>query len=300
MLSASIVACAAVAAEGLAPPSERKHWPLKYETIVEAEGHSPKLGNVVRGLMKVMESNLAATAPHDVVLSDGSVTSNIIHMNQAVSAAKGKGEPTKTVGRMLIQRYPAFLRQFRTMLDSGGDRIWASLPKHTTRSEIGDQYDENNGWPQQQDDRSVMTAVLKRGEYTKPLPLTNRNGSWHLVHTDDSSVPRLADMCLQSMENQMVFYYKPLDSAPALRVETGSWVEHDAHRFAILLRSLKLQCTSHTIMEPYPLHMADRMVGSLGSVMPILKQSVMRRVANGMHADIKDMLLCMRGYRTGG
>ena len=298
MLSASIVACAAVAAEGFAPPSERKHWPLKYETFVETEVHSPELGSVVRGLMKVMESNLAATAPHDVVLSDGSVTSNIIHMNHAVSAAKGEGEPTKIVGKTLLQRYPGFLRKFRTMLDSEGDRVWASLPKYTTRSEIGGRYNENNGWPQQQDDRSVMTAVLKPGEYTKPLPLTNENDSWHLPRTDDPNVPRLVDMCLRSMENQMVFYYKPHYSAPALRVETGSWVKHDARRFAILLRSLKFQYPSYTIMEPYPLYMADRMVKSLGSMIPILKQSAMQKIVSDMPAGTKDVLFGMRGYRT--
>ena len=297
MLSASIVACAAVAVEGFTPPSERKHWPLKHESFIETEGHSPNLGSVVRGLMKVMEVNLAATAPHDVVLSDGSVTSNIIHMNQAVSIADSTEDTTNTVGKALLQKYPGFLRQFRTMLDSDGDRIWASLPKFTTRSEMGCQFDENNGWPQRQDDRSVMTAVLKPGEYTKPLSLTGKNDSWHLHRTDDSDVSRLVDLCVKSMNNQMVFYYKPLDSAPALRAETGRWVK-DERRLAVLLCSLKFQCPSYTIMEPYPLYMADRMVRSLGGVIPILKQSALQKVATNMPANIKDILFSMRGYRT--
>ena len=298
MLSMSIVACAAVAVEGFTPPSERKHWPLKHETFVETEGHSPKLGSVVRGLMKAMEVNLAAAAPHDVILSDGSVTSNIIHMNQAVSIADSTGDTTNTVGKVLRQKYPGFLRQFRTMLDSDGDRIWASLPKFTTRSEIGSLYDENNGWRRQQDDRSVLTTVLKSGEYTKPLSLTGKNDSWHLRPPKDSDASRLADLCVESMNNQMVFYYKPLDSAPALRVETGRWAEDDARRLAILLRSLKFQCPSYTIMEPYPLYMADWMVGRLGSVIPILKQSALQKVANNMPANIKNILFSVRGYRT--
>lgn len=297
MLSTSIVACAAVAVEGFTPPSERKHWPLRHETFVETEGHSPNLGSVVRGLMKVMEVNLAATAPHDVVLSDGSVTSNIIHMNQAVNIADST-EDANMVGKVLLQKYPRFLRQFRMMLDSDGDRMWASLPKFTTRSEMGSLYDENNGWPRQQDDRSVMTTILKPGEYTKPLSLTGKNDSWHLHRTADSDVSRLAELCVESMNNQVVFYYKPLDTAPALRVETGRWAKNDTHRLAILLRSLKFQCPSYTIMEPYPLYMADRMVRSLGSVIPILKQSAMQKVANNMPDNIKDMLFSMRGYRT--
>ena len=166
MLSVSVVACAAVAVEGFTPPSEKKHWPLKYESFVDVEGHDPQLSSVVRGLMKIKEAKLAIAAPHDVVLLDGSVTSNIIHMNQAISIAKE--DSSKTVAGILLEEYGDFLKWFKIILDSDGDKIWASLPKYTTRDEIGSLYDKDNGWPQRQDDRSVLTAILKPGEYTKP------------------------------------------------------------------------------------------------------------------------------------
>ena len=130
--------------------------------------------------------------------------------------------------------------------------------------------------------------------------MTGKNDSWHLPATDNPKIPHLRDACLESMKNQMVLYYRPHDFTPALRVEVGGWVEHDTHRLARLLRSLKFQYASYAIMEPYPLYMADRMVKSLGSVIPILKQSAMQNVTENTSADIKDILFSMRGYRTEG
>ena len=300
MLSISVVACAAVAVEGFTPPSEIRHWPLKYESLVEVEGHNAQLGSVARGLMKIQEAKLAIAAPHDVVLLDGSVTSNIIHMNQAVSVANDNNS-FKTIDSMLLQEYGNFLNWFKTILDSEDDKIFASLSKYTTRAELGDLYDNIDGWPQRQDDKSVMTAILEPGEYTKPQYITRERDLWHLpVIDDDAEIQHLTYECLESMKKQMVLYYKPHDFTPALRIEVGDWAVYDDRRLAILLRSLKFQYASYAIMEPYPLYMADRMVKSLGGIIPTLRQSALQNISKNTSAEIKEILFSIRGYRTEG
>ena len=87
MLTASVAACAAVAIEGFAPPRHGGFWPVRHRSFVGVEAHSDDMPVMVRGLMRMMEAGLAAAAPHEVVLLDGSAASQIIHAHQAMSAA---------------------------------------------------------------------------------------------------------------------------------------------------------------------------------------------------------------------
>ena len=182
MLTTSVVACAAVAIEGFVPPRYDGFWPVRHRSFVGVEAHSDQMPVMVRGLMRMMEVELAAAAPHAVVLFDGSAASQIIHANQAMSAACGAGGSGR-VASLLRDEYPPFLDRLATVLESR-ERIWASLPKFTTLSELGDLCRKSSGagaavWPGPHDDKSVMTAALDEGEYTRPVALT-RDGEWHL------------------------------------------------------------------------------------------------------------------------
>jgi len=86
LLSIDIVTCAAVAVEGLTPPSEEKYWEKPHHKIfVGVEKHDPDSSIILRGLMIGMEMELAAKAPHDVIFIDGSITTPLIYLNQAIS-----------------------------------------------------------------------------------------------------------------------------------------------------------------------------------------------------------------------
>ena len=320
MLSTSIVACAAVRVEGFTPPSESRPAPVDHESIVEIETHEPEVGQIVRGLMKMLETRLAFEAPHDVVLVDGSVTSQIIHMNQAMSAAY-KRPKTRAVGAMIIDRYGEFLEQFAAMLEnSPGGRVWASLPKFTTRSELGEQFGLDHGeagWPEDQDDRSVMTAILRPGEYTAPEfitrtgkrpakagsgeaaqgPPASRPDNWHLVG-DGAEARAAAGRVTNLMREQMVFYYRPESYTPAMRIEVASRVVWDPGMAAMLMKSLKYQYASYAVMEPYPLFMADMMAKSLGTAAPAILQSALQGMAEKPDIGTESMLFGMRSYRT--
>lgn len=321
MLSMSIVASAAVRVEGFTPPSESKPSPVDHVSIVEIETHEAEISTMLRGLMKMMEVEMAYEAPHDVVLSDGSVTSQIIQMNQAMNVAYNHPH-TRLVGQKLIDDYGEFLRRFAAILENPGDRIWASLPKFTTRAEIGEAYGEHygtTGWPEGQDDRSVMTSVLLPGEYTTPEYITRKRrqggaeennaakeaaaadeekaDGWHLAHRD-SEIKAATDHVTDLMDGQMVFYYRPESYTPALRIEAASRVVTDPSMMAGLMSALKYQYASYAVMEPYPLFMADRMAKSLGSAVPVIIQSALQDIAAKPDIDLEDMLFGLRSYRT--
>ena len=320
MLSTSIVACAAVRVEGFTPPSEARPAPADHESIVEIETHEPEVGQIARGLMKMLETRLASGAPHDIVLVDGSVTSQVIHMNQAMSAAYANPR-TRAVGTMIIDGYEEFLEQFAAMLENAtGGRVWASLPKFTTRSELGEQFGLDHGeggWPGDQDDRSVMTAVLRPGEYTAPEfitrtgkrpartgaagaapgPPVRRPDNWHLV-SKGAGARAAADRATRLMQEQVVFYYRPASYAPAMRIEVAGRVVWDQTMAAALMKALKYQYASYAVMEPYPLFMADRMAKSLGAAVPALVQSALQDMAEKPDIGTEGMLFGMRSYRT--
>ena len=303
MLTTSVAACAAVAIEGFVPPRHGGFWPVRHRSFVGVEAHSDDMPVMVRGLMRMMEAGLAAAAPHEVVLLDGSAASQIIHAHQAMSAACRPGAVQGGVASRLRDEYPAFLGRLATILESR-ERTWASLPKFTALTELGDLCRKGGSaaaWPGAHDDKSVLTAALAEGEYTRPVPLT-RDGEWRLRDPcpdgERRGGMRAKERALAAMAGMHVLYYKPHAAAPALRVEVAAGVAADAARLNRLLSSLRHQHASYSIMEPYPLYMADRMVKSLGGAVPLLAQSAMRRAAAEPGIDLGNALLSMRGYRT--
>lgn len=303
MLTTSVAACAAVAIEGFVPPRHDGFWPVRHRSFVGVEAHSDDMPVMVRGLMRMMEADLAAAAPHEVVLLDGSAASQIIHANQAVTAACRPGCAEGGVASRLRDEYPAFLGRLAGVLESR-KRTWASLPKFTALTELGDLCRRSGSaaaWPGVHDDKSVLTAALAEGEYTRPVPLT-RDGEWHLRDPcpdgERGGGKRAKERALAAMAGMHVLYYRPHRAGPALRVEVAAGVAADKARLDSLLSSLRHQHASYAIMEPYPLYMADRMVKSLGGAVPLLAQSAMRRAAAEPGIDLGNALLSMRGYRT--
>ena len=85
MTSIDLCAAAAVAVEGTSKEAKR-HWPEPYhEMWVDGLPHHIDTVGVLRGMMVSMELNLADNAPHDLVLLDGSFSSLIIYLNQALT-----------------------------------------------------------------------------------------------------------------------------------------------------------------------------------------------------------------------
>ncbi len=297
LMAMDLVGCAAVAVEGLTPPFETRHWEEpKHLTFMSHEKRDDDTPSIVRGIMIQMELELAVNAPHDIVMLDGSFTTPIIYMNQAVNKAKIKNT---RLSEELIKRFASFLTAYKTVLEaSKSNKIWVSLPKYTTRQELG----KSLGWASRYDDRALMTFILSAGEYTAPIPLEKTAQKWHLaLLEDDQKLDKVVNEITSLLEKIHVVYYKPHSWMPALRLEIPYSVVTNKSRLSILFQGLRYQCGASGIMEPYPLFMADRMVKHLGRAMPAFRQASTRRIIELYEEeDFSEIFFTMHGYRTEG
>lgn len=295
LLANDFTACAAVAVEGLIPPSEKRHWPKPYHKVhISPEKHNPDTSIIIRGIMMEMELELAASAPHDIIFLDGSLTTPIIYMNQAINKVL---EPEETIiGKLLLEKIGIFLKSYKTILESSRtDKLWVALPKYTTKRELG----KEHNWDKHYDDRAILTAILLPGEFTTPFPIEQPNQGWHLkLPSRLKELEKFRDEILSSLNKLFVLYYKPHNWSPTLRIEMASSIATNLSRIAVLLQGIKHQCGTPGIFEPYPNYIADRMVKRLGRAIPALRQTATKRMAELYQGDIGEIFFSMHGYRT--
>ena len=292
LLSTDIAAMAAVAVEGLTPPSEKRYWPRPHHlSKVFTVQHNETTSLVVRAIMITMELELAVKSPHDVVLLDGSLSTPAIHLNQALSRLN---EASPDLSELLVGRMSSTLQAYGEILASKRtDKIYAGLPKYTSRNELSDII----GLPRHED-RAVLSQVLNGGEIVGPF-------EYRLQQTPDwrfSGLPRdLQDEgaeVISQMRGLNVIYYRPAEHFPTLRIEVSPAVSSNQSRLSILLESLQLQCSAAAIMEPYPLYLADRMVKHLSTAVPVIRRATTQQMASATDQDVGDIFLAMHGYRT--
>jgi len=299
MLATDLVAAAAVAVEGLTPPSEKRHWPdPHHQVVIEVEPHNPDTSTIVRALMIGMELSLAVHAPHEIVFLDGSLTTPIIYFNQALNKAN-KARHLKITNHLLGQ-IKNYLGRYQTVLASArSDRCWVAVPKYTTRREIG----KKLGWPESHDDRGLLSGILSPGEFTRPHPLQPPNQPWHInlapVSDDErSEAERLKDDLVRLLGEIHIIYYRPFPWLPALRLEMNQSIVQTPARLASVIHAVKHQCGTAAMMEPYPLYMADRMVKNLSRAIPTFRQVTSQRIAEIYQGDIDSVFLSLHGYRS--
>ncbi len=299
MLATDLVAAAAVAVEGLTPPSETRHWPEpRHQVTIEAEPHDADTGTIARAVMMGMELELSAQAPHGVVFLDGSLTTPLIYFNQALN----KAAETKhlKVTAYLQKQIRGYLAAYQTVLASRrSDRCWVAVPKYTTRREIGQRLD----WPESHDDRGLLSNILSPGEFTRPQPLQPPNQPWHLnlapvPQNDRSEAERLKETIVRLLDEIRVIYYRPYPWLPALRLEMSRAIAQTPGRLAVVVHAVKHQCGTAAMIEPYPLYMADRMVKHLAQAIPTFRQVTSQRIAEIYEGNIDDIFLGLHGYRT--
>lgn len=299
LLASDLIAAAAVAVEGLTPPSETRYWPEpRHRVWMESEAHEAETSTLLRALMVGMELELAANAPHELVLLDGSLTTPLIHFNQALNRAKEVGHLQVT--SRLFQEMPTYLEAYHVILSSArSDRAWIAVPKYTTRREIGQEL----GWPERHDDRGLLSNLLEPGEFTQPRTLQQPSDPWHLnlspLPAEIGEVTsRLGQQIITLLGEICVLYYRPYPWLPALRLEMGRAVAENPARLATVLHGVRHQCGTPAVMEPYPLYMADRMVKHLARAIPTFRQATSQRLAETYLGDISEVFLGLHGYRT--
>jgi hypothetical protein len=299
LLTTDLAAAAAVAVEGLTPPSEKRHWERPHHrTFIAPEPHSEDTATVLRAVMLGEELRLATNAPHDLVMIDGTLTLPIIYFNQALNTAPDVTQLrcSREFNEHCIEYLDAYARILRS---ERSDKHYAALPKYSTRREIGTAL----GWPANQDDRGMLTLLLNPGELTKPCTFEQPAQSWHfntgrLCPSVKSRADELATTIVGALAQVRIFYYKPHDWLPALRVEVAESVAVNTHRLATVVQGLKHQCATPSMLEPYPIYLADRMVKALARSLPAFRQVTTQRISEGYEGEIDEVFFAMHGYRS--
>jgi hypothetical protein len=264
-----------------------------------AEVHREETPTVLRAVMLGRELQLAVRAPHDLVMIDMTLALPIIYFNQALDQAPETRRSLQCAREFLahccdyLDAYGGLLRSERS------DKNHIGLPKYSTRREIG----RAMGWPGGHDDRGLLTILLQPGELTQPLPLEQPRQEWHL---GASQLPRelhgrvqdLAADIVAQLRHVHVFYYRPHDWLPALRVEVAHTIAANTHRLAAVVQGIKHQCATAGMLEPYPLYLADRTVRALARAIPAFRQVTTQRISAHYDGDVGEVFFGMHGYRS--
>lgn len=289
-----LCAAAAVAVEGTSKEA-RRHWQEPYHRMwVNSFEHSKNATNALRGLMISMELELAAEAPHDLVLLDGSFIVLVIYLNQGLTSFR---EAPALLREEFQRRWSEqeVLDRFLSLIES--DRTVA-VPKYSARNELGNFLREND--LPETDGKTLATVILEPDEYITPLPIFRFGGEDTEYHLPEQYCPReRQDQMNRSIENMRVIFYRPYGWAPAVRLEVTAPIAASQARLSMVLEGIKRQLFSPAVTEPYPLFLADRMVKSLGAGVAVIEQTVAQH-AVGASADTEVTLLCLQNYRTEG
>jgi hypothetical protein len=292
LLSTDLVATAAVAVEGITPPSEIRHWPKpRHFCYVDSINHSDATSLVLRALMMCLEIKLANRAPHDVIMIDGSLTTPLIYINQALARIEDVSVHLSAEFMNIIERS---LELYLNILKSArSDKIFVGIPKYTTKKEIS----ENIFGLIEYEDRGLLSFLLEPGEYIVPLEIQKPKSPWHINRAPIEVQNTLSEI-YTSLNDLKTTYYRPSAYLPALRMEVSNSVASNQNRLAILFEAIGIQCGAPAIFEPFPLYMADRMVKHLNSALPAIRKAATQEIAINWDENYSKLYFAMHDYRS--
>ena len=307
LIGYDLIVVAGLATEGLTPPSEVRHWDEPhFSYFINVEPHREENRSYSRALMIAFELEHAAKAPHDVVFLDGSFVTPITALHQALSQSKLSSQLKECneddLPSTLVKRASQAVRDYRLILSSQrSDKVWVSVPKYTTKREIGNRLSIT----QRFDDRALCTLILRPGEFIGPVPMEQPSGDWKDYFLtpkflDESAKEAKVEVEHLLRESVYVLYFRASPSNPALRIEIPKPVAQNPSRLAIVLHAIRSQSALPGILEPQPLHYADRMAKSLSIAIPSLQEMLARFSAQNYSGDISDVFFILHGYRTEG
>jgi hypothetical protein len=294
LLGTDLLFAAAVGVEGINELENGKRIAPNHDVFVYPEKHNPENMISARAIMLEMEIKLAANAPYDVVYLDGSLTTALIHMYKAINFIENLNSKSSDKIR---EDFKDFLISYKKILDlKDSYKYYLGIPKYTSRNDIG----KNLHWPENYDDRAILTLILDPGEFTRPKLFTSEEG-WHVrLPYEDEELRVLMQQVISGIKNLSVIYYKPHPWCPALRIEMPSATAGDETKLNSILINIKDQCQTPSIMEPFPLYMADRIAKHMAPAIPAYKQIIMNQMTQLNDHNEKDIFFLMHSYRTEG
>jgi len=295
LLGSDLLFAAAVRVQGINEKLQNgKKVAPDHDVFVNPEKHNPENMIAARAIMVEMEIKLAASAQYDIIYLDGSLTTALIHMYKAINFIENIN--TKSSDK-IKEDFKDFLICYKKILEfENTDKYYLGVPKYTSRNDVG----KNLHWPENYDDRAILTLILDPGEFTRPKLFTNEEG-WHIrLPYEDEELTILMQQVILGIKNLCVVYYKPHSWCPALRIEMPSAIARDEVKLNTVLSNVKNQCQIPTIMEPFPLYMADRIAKHMAPAIPAYKQIIMKQMNELDDHSEKDIFFLMHSYRTEG
>ena len=285
-LTSDLICSAAFAIEGLIPQSGEKHWNNpSHIALFRTEQQHSETDSILSAIMMEMEIELAAKAPHDIILLNGSFITPFIKFMQTLKLALGSKE--SAASQEFINRIKPAIVSFNTIFNSrNAQKMWVGIPKNTSKKELVNKLK----WPQHYDDKILFTILLSPGEFTTPLPV--EQSELEPVKTlpiKDEKFAAVRDSIVSAISELHVIYYRPHRWTPVLRIEIASSTVRDSSQLAQLLNSIKYQCSSAGITEPYPVYCANKMVKSLEKAIPSLRKSATSQITNLYKDDLGDV-----------
>lgn len=295
LICTDLVAFAAVAMEGLTPPSEKRYWPNPHHlSDILTVAHNDDTYQFARSVMMCMELEIASSAPHDVVYFDGSLITPLVAINQGINKI---GHIDETLESFLTTRIKKALESYCKIITcERTDKIFTGIPKYTTRSEIT----QDILGLETYEDRGLLTFVLESGEFVGPIPFQDTQGvrNVNIKPIKNLNVEESINQIYSALDGLQILYYRPCSYFPVLRIEIANSIANNPHRLAILLESLRLQCSSASILEPFPLYLADRMVKHLSTALPAIRRTTTQQMSSEWEDKMGNIYLAMHGYRT--
>lgn len=294
LLGTDLLFAAAVGVEGINELENGKRIAPNHDVFVYPEKHNPENMISARAIMVEMEIKLAANAPYDIVYLDGSLTTALIHMYKAINFIENLNSKSSD---KIKDDFKDFLISYKKILDLKDTyKYYLGIPKYTSRNDIG----KNLHWPENYDDRAILTLILDPGEFTRPKLFTSEEG-WHVrLPYENEELRVLMQQVISGIKNLSVIYYKPHPWCPALRIEMPSATAGDETKLNSILINIKNQCQTPSIMEPFPLYMADRIAKHMAPAIPAYKQIIMNQMTQLNDHNEKDIFFLMHSYRTEG
>ncbi len=304
LVATDISAVAALAVEGLVPPGpEKRFWPKpRHLSHIDITEHNDATALLLRGTMMNLEMQLACHAPHDVIFLDNSLTTPLIYYNQSITRL---GTAPKNLASIFIDgkearnendiKFPGISEAFTNYLNilesPRSDKIFAGVPKYTTKNEICQKLGCAT-----HEDRGLLNFLLKKGEYVGPFKIQPPETEWHIESMQE--INKVKKSVIDALNKLYAVYFRPFDFFPVIRIEISPNVGTNRYRLFTLFKALEIQCIGPTIMEPYPLYLADRMVKHLSRTLPAIRKTVTQDMASKWEDSLGGLFLAMHGYRT--
>ncbi len=286
-LLTSELSCSAVfGVEGLIPPSGEKHWKSpSHKALLYTEKQYPDTSGILNAIMMEMKVELAANAPHEIIILNGSYISNFVTFMESLRPALETKE--SKISNEFINRIRTSIVSFKTIFESGdADKIWIGFPQNSFKKEFVNRLN----WPDYFDEKILFTILLSPGEFTAPIPVDHSElSNVRKIPIKDEKFSAVRDSLTEAIGKLHVLYYRPHNWTMAFRIEIAEPALKDPSRLGMLLHSVKFQCRTAGITVPYPIYSVEKMAISLKKAIPSLRKSATSHITNLHNNDMGDI-----------